>query len=173
MENEMDSKNKYRFLLIGFISMLILNIAVIGSVWYLKPPRNITDFNNRGQRTFQPFERELNLSREQMDTFKKLRDEYRTNVSDIFQNIQQSKRMLFMELQSGNDQKVDSLVAEIGKGHEALERMNFNHFRALSSNLREDQKEAFRKTMRTMINLENRRGGPSSSGPPDSPRRGN
>lgn len=169
----MDYKNRYKFLMIGFIAMLILNVAVIGSVWYLKPPRNFTDNDKREQRIFQPFERELNLSKEQMETFKKLRDEYRTKVSVVRENIQQSKKMLFDELQSDSDQKVDSLVSEIGKGYETLEKMNFMHFQELSSNLEEDQKEAFKKTMRTMVNLENRRGGQPQGNSPQFPRRRN
>ena len=165
----MDTSYKYKFFMIGFIVMLMVNIGIIGSIWYLKPPRDFND--DRRQRSSQPFERELGLSKEQMDTFKNIRDDYRKEVSGVYQNIQRSKNELYLQLQTGNEQNIDSLVVVIGKNYEKLERMNFDHFQELSSNLEPGQREAFRKVMRMMVNPQNRRMGGGS--PPPMGRRDN
>lgn len=155
--------------MIGFVMMLIVNIGIVGTMWFLRPTRDFDDA--RRQRNVQPFERELRLSKEQMETFKNKRDEYHKEVYGVFQSIQKSKNELYMQLQTGDQQKVDSLAFVIGKGYERLEKMNFSHFQALSSSLEPGQKEAFRKVMRMMVNPENRRMG--AGGPPQFGRREN
>lgn len=155
--------------MIGLVVMIVLNLALLGFMW-MDNSKEGRSKQRGAQRSFQPFEKELSLTEEQIEQFKASRVEYRKEVTEVTKGIFKTRGELYQSLRAGNNEKVDSLVAEIGDAHEQLEVLNFQHFTELGSILTEEQRPIFAQIIRKMM-----MSGPRSMGGEHQPqrRRGN
>ncbi len=143
-------KNSNKLLVFGLVIMVVFNLALLGFMW-MDNSKDGRSKQRGANRSFQPFEKELSLTEEQIEQFKASRIEYRKQVSEVTKGIYRTRGELYQSLRAGNNDKVDSLVAVIGSAHEQLEVLNFNHFTELGSILTEEQKPVFAQIIRKMM----------------------
>ncbi len=143
-------KNSNRLLIIGLVVMVVLNLALLGFMSF-DGPKDGRSKQRGANRSFQPFEKELSLTQDQIEQFKASRIEYRKQVVDVTKGIYKTRGELYQSLRAGNNDKVDSLVAEIGDAHKQLEVLNFEHFTELGSILTDEQKPVFAQLIRKMM----------------------
>ncbi|OGL48647.1 MAG: hypothetical protein A2161_04435 [Candidatus Schekmanbacteria bacterium RBG_13_48_7] len=134
----MDFFTRQKFFIWIIIVLVILNLLSIASIWFkhfmrpsLPPPPRADGAGN-----VQLFlEKELNLSKEQAQKLKELREQHRNQIKynlDLIHELkEQATRELF--LSSPDKEKMGSLVKEIGSRQTELERLHFNYFMELSS----------------------------------------
>lgn len=145
----MEYAKKYRWALIGFIILLVLNIATLATIWIIRPPTRLAGFGEQEQpRRVQRFlERELDLSRQQRESFRQLRENHMRETRSLVSELLDSRRAYY-ELLNRPDSAIgvsvkDSLVRRIGSAHARLEESTYNHFQEVRRILDEEQRRQF------------------------------
>jgi len=149
----MEYSKKYRWALIGFIIMVLLNIGTLVTIWMIQPPRlGGVVFGEEQPRRVQRFlQRELSLTPEQLDAFQRLRREHMRETQSIITGLQET-RSAYFELLNRPDSAVsttarDSLEQRIGRAHARLEASTYRHFRELRDILDEEQRQRFNRVI--------------------------
>lgn len=122
----MDIFKKQRFLVGIIIVLVLLNVIVLGSIWFGKepPPMN---FRDKG---ISRFEEKLGLSTGQIDSFHQLREIHFVEMNRITNDLKSTKKQLLTLLESD---AVDSLAREekinrLVELHRQIEEEQFKHF---------------------------------------------
>jgi Spy/CpxP family protein refolding chaperone len=144
----MSDSKKYKLVLSGFIIMVILNIAVLVSIWIMRPP------------FFHPhpppppkapppvehlFKQQLNLNKKQRKIFIRLRNRQISRSKKIIRDIQKKRGQLInlLKTNQADSSKVDSLILLMGKDQMQLESNVFNHFKQIRALCNPQQKKVF------------------------------
>jgi len=150
------AKNKWWMVVI--VLLLLVNTAVLAMLWFKKkplPPRPGGD-----ARAF--LVKELNLSKTQQDTFDILKNDHRSQVSDIQEQIRANNDELFDLLAADrvDSAAINTLTSSIGEKEKQRDVITFYHFRKLRSTLNAQQQEKFDQTIRKGMRM---------AGPPGRP----
>ncbi|MDR8391517.1 periplasmic heavy metal sensor [Aliifodinibius sp. S!AR15-10] len=160
----MEYAKKYRWALTGFIILLILNIGTIATIWLIRPPREAVFFRDEPPRRVQQFlQRELELNPGQQERIRDLRIQHVRKIRPLMDQLRKRRTAYVGLLQSADslktEQNVDSLSAQIGQAQARIERINYEHFRQIRRQLREDQKPRFDRILeQSMRGMHQRRG---------------
>lgn len=149
----MELKKKYRWVLSGFIVMLILNVVTISSIWWVKNNhRDRDDDKNRNrsvERIHRYMKEKLELTEVQFAEFKDLSNEHRTELDSLKKSYHETRKAYFSYLKpEGPEQNVlnsDSLENEMGRQYLLIETTVNEHISEIRELLNEDQYETFRK----------------------------
>lgn len=143
----MDQTKKYKLALIGFLTMLVLNIGLIVTIWIIFPPAQLPQFNADRPRVQRFLERELNLDQQQRQQIQALRRKHMAATRPLMTSIRSQRTKFMQSLQSTdkptNPRQIDSLSTEIGRLHAEMERINYRHFQQISDLLRPEQRQRF------------------------------
>lgn len=160
----MNTSKKYKLVVTGLVIMVILNIVVIGTLWFFKPPlmfRSAANFDSKFPDSRISVENELGLSDSQREAFLSLRIEYFNSVRPIMDRISETREQLYESIVTKGDRiNTDSLIIEISKNYEEVERVNYAHFNELKSVLNENQMENFDVFLDRISGFNNRMGAP-------------
>ena len=116
--------------------LVLLNIATLASMW-LFPPRPP---HHRIERFLQ---KELNLTNEQKEQFKSLKDQHLAVTKTYHEELQKNKKQLFETLSKTPTDSVliDNILEKDGKIHALLEKALVEHFTDLKGICSEEQQE--------------------------------
>lgn len=151
----MEFAKKYRWIWIGFIIMVLLNIGTLATIWAIHA-------NNRRDRD--PIERRedmqrflgrsLDLSSEQRQKFHSLRQQHFRESRQMMQHIGELRNRYFQLLTGDNPAdslSADSIAAQIGREQVRFERALYDHLAHLRGQLNTDQKAKFDRLMQRML----------------------
>lgn len=158
----MDDSKKYRLALTGLIVLLLVNIVTIVSMWRIHPPR--PDVPGKEDTKVQGFfQRELELSPEQIESYNVLREEQRQKTRQIHRNLNAHRRAYFTLIEQPdslqNEAVRDSLARLMGNEYLELERVNFEHFSKMRKLLNKEQREKLKKVMNESLFRRGQRNG--------------
>lgn len=156
----MDYKKKYKWVLAGFIIMLLLNILVLGSIWMVKNGGRPFGRDGAVQFRVQRFmERELDFSEAQKQAFEELRRDHIQETRSIYGDIRKQRRALFAELQGDEEDdsavRIDSLTNLIGQSQARLDSAIYKHFKEIRSICNVEQRQKFDRIIeKVMVRME-------------------
>jgi len=156
----LDIKKRYKLVFIGFVIMTVLNLVIIATLWFNRPPWIGGDHDSLRMNTAQHmFMKRLDLDEKQVETFQELRESYRMKIRATVEEIQGNRKKLYNAIGSIDSLKVDSLASAIADGHKQIEMINISHFNELRGRLNDQQKKKFDQIIRRMANFMLRRPG--------------
>jgi len=153
----MTYEKKYKWALSGFIIMLIMNIAVLTTIFVVKQKEHRHDERNGSvSLKVQRFiEHELDLSDAQKKEFKQLRQQHFKETKILYKDIGTYRKELFSELKGGEKNgsavRIDSLTNLIGDTQTQLDRAVYSHFVKLRSICNEEQRQKFDQIMQKVM----------------------
>lgn len=136
-----------RWLVVIVIASLALNLAVVGSFLFVRL---------RAPRFPPPFERPLpGMTGEQLSSLRQLRQEYRPKMDSLRGQAEAARDSLtaLAAESSPRPQRVDSLLAAIGRHEMAMNRLAYEHARRIAERLPPGLRAGFFQRLR-----EHRRG---------------
>lgn len=144
---------KYRWALAGFALMLILNLVLIGSLWWLRPSGSAGRGIGPQHRVQRMLNQELELSDRQQRQFRQLRQQYRQQMMVLADEMRLQRRALYGAVRDSGvtEGAVDSLSAQLADVHRQMERVNVAHFRQLRSLLDAGQQRRFDRMLMRMV----------------------
>jgi Spy/CpxP family protein refolding chaperone len=170
----MDFKRKNPFNNWVVIILVILNLALLATVWYprLKPrekeiqrkPQNryddtkyrqdMEDREQRNKRLVGFLKRELNFTRDQVEKFMQLRDEHFQKASQIRRQVDDLRRELMEHLldDQPDSSQVEELTEKMGQKTAELEKSVFYHFIELMEVCDSEQKSKYKSLLREILN---------------------
>ncbi|GEM_PF-1647442 len=161
---------KTRILAGGLIVMVVLNLVILGTLWYRQPPQ--IDFQRtpsgqqRGAGVSGAIVRQLNLDRRQRQQFHQLHQKHMQRMQTLRQASFNSRKELFSLLSSDSvdayREKRDSLASVLARQHMQMEQAIFNHLKNLRQLCRPDQLQHFDR----MLNMVMQRIGPGPAHAP-------
>ncbi|HYW35784.1 MAG TPA: Spy/CpxP family protein refolding chaperone [Balneolaceae bacterium] len=151
----MEDAKKYRLALTGFIIMVVLNVAILVSIWIMRPPQ----FHRRRPHGNRPFRVEhfmknrLHLNKEQRKKFNQLRHQQIARSRPIIRDIRKKRGDLINLLKSDqiDSARADSLIEGIGRDQIQLQHQIFNHFAQLRQLCTPSQKKKFNRLMQRVL----------------------
>lgn len=119
--------------------LVVLNVAILCSIW-LKPSGGKGKKHPPIEKMFQ---KELDLSNEQVKQFEKLRAENKEMAKPFHQERQENKKFMIEVLNQNPPNRIaaDSLAENIGKLETQLDKLLIEHFLALQKVCNDSQKE--------------------------------
>jgi len=150
----MELTKKYRWIWIGFIVMVLLNIGTLATIWVIHSSRLDRDPMERRENMQRFLGRSLDLSPEQRQAFRSLRQQHFRESRQMMQHIGELRNRYFQLLTSNNPAdslSADSIAAEIGREQARFERALYDHLANLRSQLNIDQKAKFDRLMQQML----------------------
>ena len=150
----MDYKRKYRWALAGFIIMLALNLAVVGTIWYMKSDRDHRGRDRTTAQKLQRFvERELQLTEEQQQEYGALVREHLKKSRELRAEISNYRNEIYQNMNDTTTAptRVDSLAEKIGATQAELERALYGHFEEVRSLCTPEQKERFERMIEKLL----------------------
>lgn len=135
--------NKQKILIIAVVVLVILNVTTLSLLWFSKPGRQ----HHRSRRK-QPdvdhfLKRKLDLSNEQAEIFKSIREEHFESTHDIQHSLREDRQQLSRILSSEDTALQNELMRKISNKNAAVERLNFRHLQNLKTVCNEEQKVKF------------------------------
>lgn len=154
----MEYSKKFRWAMAGLITMVILNIGTVATIWMILPPSRAVVPDDDPPRRVQRFlERELDLTRQQLDDLRELRREHFQEIRLLTNEIRQSRNAYFDLLKTADSAvdsaRRDSLANQIGRHHVRLEKANYDHFMKLRGLLSNEQKVQFDRIINQTIRM--------------------
>ncbi len=156
----MEYVKKYKWALGGLIVMVLLNIATLVTIWTIQPPQPFIPEEDPLQGRVQKFmERELNLSDQQVQTFRRLRMEHMQETRALNTKLHQNRRKFYEALSDSTaHSKRDSLARIIGNCYVDIERSMHEHFAELKSVLGPEQQQKFEELTRQSLWMQRHEG---------------
>lgn len=152
----MELKKKYRWVLSGFIIMLILNLVTISSIWWVKNNHSDRDRDGDKNRTrsverFHRYMKEkLDLTEIQLAEFKSLSAQHRAELDSVKREYHNTRKAYFSYLKPGTADEMkpvqkDSLEQELGRQYLLIETTVNEHISEIRELLEQEQFEEFSK----------------------------
>ncbi|MBK9481916.1 MAG: hypothetical protein IPO02_08050 [Bacteroidetes bacterium] len=133
--------SKLTFLKIFSITMLLLNIVLIGMM--LRSEKGNFRQKNKGPRD--EIIKKLHLDNEQVVAYDKLIIDHRTKIEDAQQQIKKLKNGLYEQLKNDSmiDRNADSMISEINQVQKNIEYIHLHHFQDIGRLCKPSQKEYY------------------------------
>ena len=130
--------NKFKFLSLASIVLLVTNVILVGIILFGKPghpkfagPKNIII-------------EKLGFDENQKKEYDLLIEKHQAGIQKAEAEIKVLKNELYRTLTSGAETNVrDSLISQLGKQQEGIENLHYNHFLELKSICKESQLKSF------------------------------
>lgn len=156
----MISKNKYRILVWIVVILAATNLSVGISYFYHKQQdkkliEQVEDaaIEVPAQQRARFFREQLNLSREQVNSFRDLNRDFNRTAWSITHNLQALRLQMVQELgaENPNREKLDSISSEIGLLHEELKNETITYYLAMREVCDEEQQQKLNEIFLSML----------------------
>lgn len=141
--------NRNKFYVLIIIGLLLSNLGLIFCIDFdgEKPKRRFGGPKNI------IIER-LKFDESQQKDFAKMVEEHRSRSREVFHEIRELKRKLYSQLSHEQDSSFnDSLLQEISKKHDQIEKLNIDHFYKIRGLCNEDQLDGFEQLTKDLDKL--------------------
>lgn len=142
--------------------LVLLNVFTLAGIWFFrfqpKPP-HFKDFPRREKSEFL-LKKKLNLTDDQLQQFRDLRENHFEETKEIGNEIHNLKRELSEEVfkETQNQVEVEKFIEQIGQLEMKMEKEKFKHFLELKSICTPEQQQKFREIFKEIM--------PPRKGPP-------
>lgn len=166
----MDIFKKYRWMTAGFVTMLLLNLVLVATVWftYLRPRPAGPEFQMRTQ---QWLASELEFSAEQRRQLGELQHQHMQAMHQHMNQIQEYRRQLFLARQQEDAPRNDSLTARIGRMQAEMEQSLSHHFQQIREICTPEQRQRFDEVLQQVLQRTDRQQGMQRRQQPQGQRR--
>lgn len=161
----MKIETKFKWALTGFLVMVLLNAALLTTIWIKKSGnrdgRSFRDSDRNPNVIHRYMQRELQLSDDQTDSLSALRKSHFEEMRELRKGLNEDRRAYFnfiMSDEAANDQKRDSILTELSDQYNLIENMFYTHMTDMKEILNNDQQERFEQLMRETF-MHDRKGG--------------
>lgn len=151
----MDIITKYRLFFWSTVSLVVLNLILVGLLWVepsAPPPPEAGPAGLPDMRIERFLQRELGLTDNQQRQLQQLRDDHRNETRDLMQEQGRIQSELLENIAAGNDAVVDSLSHRFGELHAASNRATYDHFQNIRELCDDRQKEIFDEIVQRATN---------------------
>jgi|AntRauTorckE6833_2_1112554.scaffolds.fasta_scaffold00051_13 hypothetical protein len=167
----MDIGKKYRWALTGLVIMILLNAAILITVWVNQSDNDRRNHPGSGHErgSIQEYMKEkIGLNDEQAESITEMRRGHYREIRTFRDSLEKNRRVYFefiMSEEADNQQKRDSLRNLLTEQYENIEGLLYNHMTEVKELLNEEQQDKFEELMLNMYfkdrnesRQENRRG---------------
>ncbi|MFW6246030.1 MAG: Spy/CpxP family protein refolding chaperone [Tangfeifania sp.] len=156
----MITRNKYRILVWIVVILVVTNLSVGISYLYHNQQDKMPDeqveqaaIEIPTQQRARFFREQLNLSREQVDSFRVLNRDFNRTAWNITHELQTLRFKMVQELgvHNPNREKLDSISSEIGMLHKELKNETINYYLALRKVCDENQQQKLNDIFMAML----------------------
>jgi len=120
---------KINLLTIAVVTLLVLNLCIVGFLFFQKPHLEDDRHPPFGHKTPKDEIIEmLHFDNEQVAHYELLIHKHRTSIRDLDDNIQNTKSELYQTLQTENGSKKDSLINQLASLQKKIEETHLEHF---------------------------------------------
>lgn len=151
----METQKKYKWALAGFILMILLNVAILVTLWTLRPDARDWRANRdpeRGQNAVhQLMKHELGLTQMQEDSITAMRQRHFREAQQLKNQLENKRRLYFDMIMSQDENKIqkrDSLLTELTQQYLNVEESFYRHMAEMKSVLNKEQQLKFRELMK-------------------------
>ena len=143
--------NRTKLLTIAVIGLLLLNLGVLGMMFFSKPPHPPMppqmNGGPRGEGPKQIIIERLHFDAMQQKDYELLVTEHHNKTDELHEASKKMHDQLFSFLKEGAENKTqsDSLIMEIANNQKAIENLNFDHFNAIKKLCKGEQVNDFNK----------------------------
>ena len=156
----MEFFNKTRILAFIIILLLVTNISTIVTIYYHKkefhPDSAIkTDLSAEGiENKGFVFNEKLDLSRDQIDIFRTLRQNYNSNARQLSFQMQEERELMVSELGQANSDSVvlEEIAVKIGNLHTELKRLTTDYYLKMKMECNDEQAQKLMKIFEQLLN---------------------
>ena len=139
-----------KMLAIAVVLLLVANIVLLIFVWKGKrsePKRP------QGNGAFETMAKELNMTEQQKNDYKKLRDEHFARVRPLFDSMRQYRASFFKMVRdtTSNDDSVNAYSKHVSEIQSMIDKMTLEHFRRVRTLFNGDQQKQFDDYMQKMM----------------------
>ena len=120
---------KINLLTFSLIAMLILNLGIVGYLFFQKPvvlDQTHPPFGHEGPKN--EIIRMLHFDNEQIQQYKLTIDKHRATIRQLNENIELTKSALYYTLQKEADPQKDSLLNQLAFLQKEIEQTHYAHF---------------------------------------------
>ncbi|MCF6240544.1 MAG: periplasmic heavy metal sensor [Bacteroidales bacterium] len=146
-------------ILIWIIVLLTLsNLSIVGTIIYKvnfqKKENNSLQVEIPNQRLGRFFRKQLNLSYEQHQEFRKFRQKFHREANKITFKMRLKRKQMLIELskEQSDTVKLHKLAKDLGVLHEQLKHCTFEYYLNMKSVCNEKQKEKLFEIFKSMMN---------------------
>jgi protein CpxP len=160
------SFNRNKWLTIGFLVLVAMNIATLGAFWILKDKKSGPPAGMRNGVT-EFLIKELQLDSAQQLRFRELVAEHRQGMNDIRKDNRQAKDSFFELLKQPNidEASLAKAAAAANLPDQRMEMITFRHFQQLRAICNETQKAKFDEIIHEVLRMN----APGNQPPPPPP----
>lgn len=143
-------KNPTKILAIGVILLLLVNIAMI--VMMVRGRERREGKRGKGG-PMEMMQKELNMTDQQKDEFRQLRDENFKNIRPLLDSVRSAKSAYFNLIKDStvNDSVLNVYSQRIASTQAALDKATFDHFRKARSLFSGEQQKKFDELVQRMM----------------------
>jgi len=139
-----------KILAIAVILLLVTNTVLLIFIWKGKPRHEPKRQPGNG---FEMMAKELNMSEQQKNDYKKLREDHFASMRPLFDSIRQYRASFFKMVKDPNmnDDSVEAYSKHIAEKQAIIDKMTFEHFKKVRTLFTGDQQKQFDEYMQKMI----------------------
>ena len=156
----MNNPSRNRNLVLVIAALLLTNIAVLAYFLWIKKPKVRDEDRGRQPRiTMEDRLRDsIGFNKEQIATFKQLREEQMSNMGASFDEMRKAKDNLFKLLSDPNvnDSTINNAANVIAEKQKALDMRTFNHFKRVRALCTPEQQPKYDTMIQRMFRKMNR-----------------
>jgi periplasmic protein CpxP/Spy len=150
----MNNPSRNRNLIFIIATLLLTNVAVLSYFLWIKKPQGKRREQDNGKITMDVrLKDSVGFNDDQVAQFKKLREEQRTALRPMFDDMRKAKDNLFKLLSDPNatDSIIDRASDVIAENQKALDLQTFNHFRRIRSLCTPEQQPKYDSMVQRMF----------------------
>ena len=156
----MIKQNSYKILVWAVVILLASNLSIGISLWYHKKQDKKfiekleeTSIEVPSERRTRFFREQLNLQRDQMDTFRELNRSFNRKAWEITNQLESQRIEMVRELgkDNPNDKTLKSISGNIGKLHSELKDETIDYYLKMKAVCNEDQKVKLNEIFISML----------------------
>ena len=131
--------------------LLIVNIGLLIFIW--KGSSKSEPKHPQGNGAFETMVKELNMSEQQKNEYKKLRDEHFARIRPLFDSIRQYRSSFFKMVADTtiNEESLNDYSKRVAEKQAIIDKMTFEHFKKLRALFSADQQKQFDEYMQKMM----------------------
>lgn len=162
----MNNFKNNRWLTVATLLLLTANIITLVLLWSTKNKDSRDDMRPApGGQVFEFLSKELKLDKQQLEAYKKLRDEHQQARRDIQDSIRRAKDEFFALLKNPDvsDSLINAYNRKAAEANQRLDEITFKHFQKLRAICNKTQQQTFDSIIQEALH---RMAPPRREGPP-------
>ena len=133
------------------ILLLVVNTVLLLFMWRGKDKHDVK--RPQGGGPFETMVKELNMTEQQQNDYKKLRDDHFAAIKPLFDSIREARKnfMLLVKETNVSDSALNAYSGRVAEKQAAIDKLTFNHFRKVRALFSGDQQKQFDEFVQKMM----------------------